>query len=224
MMRTSPGIRPILAALALIGAGAADAPAAGFPWKSLAARPDDWYRGDEAARLAENVLSHQAERGDWPKNFDTSATPYRGDRSKLRGTFDNGATVGEMRFLARRLRRHRTGPLPRGLPQGARPCPGGAVPRRRMAANGPARQGIPAIRHLQRQHGGQPAGARPRRGAVRRLRVRRPPAPRGRRAGLRRGGSPASSSARSGSTAGSPPGAPSTMRRPSSPAAPGPSS
>ena len=101
MTRTSFGSRSIVAALALIGASAADAPAAGFPWRSLAARPDDWYRGDEAARLAENVLSHQAERGDWPKNFDTSAEPYRGDRSKLRGTFDNGATVGEMRFLAR---------------------------------------------------------------------------------------------------------------------------
>jgi PelA/Pel-15E family pectate lyase len=101
MFRTNFGIRPIVAALALIEAGAADAPAAGLPWKSFAARPDDWYRGDEAARLAANVLSHQDERGDWPKNFDTSAAPYRGDRSRLRGTFDNGATVGEMRFLAR---------------------------------------------------------------------------------------------------------------------------
>jgi PelA/Pel-15E family pectate lyase len=101
MTRTRPGIRPIVAALALIGAGGADTRAAGFPWKSLAARPDAWYRGDEAARLAENVLSHQSERGDWPKNLDTSAAPYRGDRSGLRGTFDNGATVGEMRFLAR---------------------------------------------------------------------------------------------------------------------------
>src|SRR5262245_46009213 len=75
----TPAIRPIVAALALIGAGATPAPAAGFPWKSLAARPDDWYRGDEAARLAGNVLSHQSDRCDWPKNLDTSAAPYRGD-------------------------------------------------------------------------------------------------------------------------------------------------
>jgi PelA/Pel-15E family pectate lyase len=101
MTRTRPGIRPMVAAFALIGAGAADAPAAGFPWKSFAAKPDAWYRGDEAARIAENVLSHQSERGDWPKNLDTSAAPYRDDRSRLFGTFDNGATVGEMRFLAR---------------------------------------------------------------------------------------------------------------------------
>jgi pectate lyase len=101
MTRTSFGIRPIIAALALVAAGAVDAPAASFPWKSFAARPDDWYRSDEAARLAENVLSYQSEQGDWPKNLDTSAAPYRGDRADLRGTFDNGATVGEMRFLAR---------------------------------------------------------------------------------------------------------------------------
>jgi PelA/Pel-15E family pectate lyase len=101
MTRTRPLIRTVVAALALIGAGAGNAPAAGFPWKSLAAKPAAWYRSDEAARLAENVLSHQTEQGDWPKNLDTSAAPYRGDRSRLRGTFDNGATVGEMRFLAR---------------------------------------------------------------------------------------------------------------------------
>lgn len=101
MTRTTRGLRPILAAILLIGADGPQSLAAGFPWKALSARLDDWYRGDEAAHLAENVLSHQADRGDWPKNLDTSAAPYRGDRSALRGTFDNGATVGEIRFLAR---------------------------------------------------------------------------------------------------------------------------
>ncbi len=107
MTRPILAIQPVVAALALVVAGAADAAGAGFTWKSLSAKPDAWYRGDEAARLAENVLSHQSEQGDWPKNLDTSAAPYRGDRSRLRGTFDNGATIGEMRFLARALRRHR---------------------------------------------------------------------------------------------------------------------
>lgn len=98
-MRTS--IRPIVAVMAVAATLPGDSRAAGFPWKSLAARPDAWYRGDEAARLAENVLSHQSTRGDWPKNLDTSASPYHGDRTRLAGTFDNGATTGEMRFLAR---------------------------------------------------------------------------------------------------------------------------
>ena len=99
MSRTRIRILPIAASMFLIGAGVA--PAAGFPRTFFAAKPDAWYRSDEAARLAENVLSHQSERGDWPKNVNTSAAPYRGDRSRLRGTFDNGATVGQMRFLAR---------------------------------------------------------------------------------------------------------------------------
>jgi hypothetical protein len=101
MTRTMRGIRPIVAALALNAAGAEGAAAAGFPWKSFAAKPDAWHRGDEAARLAEYVLSHQSARGDWPKDLNTSAAQYRGDRARLRGTFDDGATVGEMRFLGR---------------------------------------------------------------------------------------------------------------------------
>ncbi|MEI8191601.1 MAG: pectate lyase, partial [candidate division NC10 bacterium] len=51
--------------------------------------------------VAENVLSHQSSQGSWPKNTDTAARRYEGDPAKLQGTFDNGATVGEMQFLAR---------------------------------------------------------------------------------------------------------------------------
>lgn len=61
----------------------------------------DWYRGEEAARIAANVLSYQSPEGSWPKNIDTTATSYTGEPAKLRGTFDNGATTGELRFLAR---------------------------------------------------------------------------------------------------------------------------
>ena len=172
MTRTKCPIGPILAVLFLLVAVPSGAPAAGFPWKAFAARPDSWYRGDEAARLAENVLSHQSERGDWPKNVDTSAAPYRGDRSRLRGTFDNGATVGEMRFLARAFvatgrARYRDAFIR------ARPRAGRAVPERRMAAIVPARPGVRPLYHIQRQHDGQPPEARPRRGAGRWLPVRR---------------------------------------------------
>ena len=51
-----------------------------------------------------NIRSHQSRRGDWPKNVDNSAEPYQGDPAKIEGTFDNGATVGELRFLARAFR------------------------------------------------------------------------------------------------------------------------
>ncbi len=68
------------------------------PWLR---HPEAWYRGPEARRVAQNVLSHQTASGDWPKNTDTFSRPFTGDRHSLQGTFDNGATVREVRFLAR---------------------------------------------------------------------------------------------------------------------------
>jgi PelA/Pel-15E family pectate lyase len=66
-------------------------------------KPDSWFAGDEAKRVATNILSYQSNLGGWPKNLDTTAAPYAGaDRSKdLQPTFDNGATTDELRFLAR---------------------------------------------------------------------------------------------------------------------------
>jgi PelA/Pel-15E family pectate lyase len=98
--------RPLLvAALGLLGPIAAHSVAAeSFPWKSYASKPDAWYRGPAGIEAAENVLSHRAEAGDWPKNLDTSKQRFTGDRAKIQGTFDNGATVGETRFLARAFR------------------------------------------------------------------------------------------------------------------------
>ena len=78
--------------------------AAGADWKGLLAKPDDWYRGPDGRAAVANVLSHQSPRGDWPKNLDTTARPSTVDRGKIAGTFDNGATVGEVRFLARAAR------------------------------------------------------------------------------------------------------------------------
>ena len=76
-------------------------PVGAASWKDFAGRPDQWYRSEEGLRIADNVLSFQSPGGSWPKNTDTASAPYRGDPQQLRGTFDNGATRGEMRFLAR---------------------------------------------------------------------------------------------------------------------------
>src|SRR5688572_29631231 len=62
---------------------------------------DDWFRSAEGRKAADNVLSWQSPRGDWPKSIDTAGAKHDGDRSKLKGTFDNRATVDEIRFLAR---------------------------------------------------------------------------------------------------------------------------
>jgi pectate lyase len=97
-------VPPLLTTVALCATWTACADAAGFPCKDYAARPDDWYRSAEGRRVAGNVLSHQSDRGDWPKNLDTSRSRFGGDGKALHGTFDNGATVGEVRFLARSFR------------------------------------------------------------------------------------------------------------------------
>jgi pectate lyase len=65
------------------------------------ARSDAWFRGEEAARVAANILSYQSDLGGWPKNIDTTAAAYAGDRKDLKPTFDNDATTDELRFLAR---------------------------------------------------------------------------------------------------------------------------
>lgn len=70
-------------------------------WSRLGRQSDAWFASDEGRRLTVHVLSQQSARGDWPKNIDTTASVLSGDPSKIQGTFDNGATVGELRFLAR---------------------------------------------------------------------------------------------------------------------------
>src|SRR5688500_3732393 len=78
-------------------------PAATAPADSTAAKhlrhPDDWYKTEEARRIADAVLSFQSPRGDWPKNTDTANAPYTGRPEDLKGTFDNGATTTELRYL-----------------------------------------------------------------------------------------------------------------------------
>lgn len=64
-------------------------------------RPDDWFASAEGRQIADHILSHQSELGGWPKNVDTTAKPYTGNRDRIQPTFDNGATADEMRYLAR---------------------------------------------------------------------------------------------------------------------------
>jgi PelA/Pel-15E family pectate lyase len=89
-----------VATVALLTILASVAPAASGARQYLK-KPDDWFAGDEAKRIAASILSYQADLGGWPKNIDTTAAPYRGDRKDLKPTFDNDATTDELRFLAR---------------------------------------------------------------------------------------------------------------------------
>jgi pectate lyase len=67
----------------------------------LSKKPDSWFLSDEGRQSLEHILSWQSDHGDWPKNTDTTTKVFSGDREKLRGTFDNGATTGELRALER---------------------------------------------------------------------------------------------------------------------------
>ena len=64
-------------------------------------KPDAWFADDEGRRIAAAILSFQSDLGGWPKNLDTTAAPFTGDRAELRPTYDNRATTDELRFLAR---------------------------------------------------------------------------------------------------------------------------
>jgi pectate lyase len=91
--------RRLIAIVTLLLISASLARAADGP-RQYFKKPAAWFATDDAKRVAANILSHQSEPGGWPKNIDTTAQPYTGDRKDLKPTFDNSATTDELRFLA----------------------------------------------------------------------------------------------------------------------------
>jgi PelA/Pel-15E family pectate lyase len=78
-------------------------------WKQVANQlPDEWYASEHAKAVADNVIFCQQDIGGWAKN-----TPYHHPltgkdsaavirlRPSIGATFDNGATIMEMNFLAK---------------------------------------------------------------------------------------------------------------------------
>jgi pectate lyase len=86
--------------LFLCGAAASGRPS----WGRYLAKPDQWFQDDEGKQIIENILSWQDNHGAWPKNTNTDTKSFSGDHEKLKGSFDNEATTGEMRMLARAFR------------------------------------------------------------------------------------------------------------------------
>lgn len=76
---------------------------AATPPEKLLARNDAWFASQEGQRIMSNILDWQTSNGDWPKNVDTTS-PITGESQKEPGTFDNGATTGELRLVARAFR------------------------------------------------------------------------------------------------------------------------
>ena len=90
-----------------------------------AARPAEWFTTTDARKMADNVITFQTPAGGWSKNFNAAdharqpgeafaphsnlsrfLTPGDNDQPadsgwSYIGTFDNDATIGELRFLAK---------------------------------------------------------------------------------------------------------------------------
>ncbi|WP_308992181.1 pectate lyase [Mariniflexile litorale] len=78
-------------------------------WSHVATKmPTEWYGSKEAKLIAENVLLAQKEIGGWEKNTayhlefsESEKAKYLLKKKEKGGTFDNGATITELKFLAK---------------------------------------------------------------------------------------------------------------------------
>lgn len=76
-------------------------------WNKVAQKmPAEWYASNDAQTIAQTVISFQTDQGGWPKNVQYHIHALHPDRVKpgeriCGGTFDNGATITELRFLAK---------------------------------------------------------------------------------------------------------------------------
>lgn len=98
----TPAIRSLIAVcmFSILGASAIITPVARATVpRSFLKRDLKWFHSEEGQTLVGRVLSHQSTVGSWPK-IDTTAE-YTADDNRSSGTFDNGATTSEVRFLAR---------------------------------------------------------------------------------------------------------------------------
>lgn len=78
-------------------------------WREAQHQDSPWYSGDEARRIADNVVLYQNNNGGWLKNIDMADPLDEAQKRQLRKekscnsgtTIDNGATYTQMRYLAR---------------------------------------------------------------------------------------------------------------------------
>lgn len=85
-------------------------------WKRVAlGLGDDFYKSEEAKRIADNVLLYQLTTGAWPKNIFMAKELTESEKVEIiskkgdvdEGTIDNGATTTEIQFLAKVYREHK---------------------------------------------------------------------------------------------------------------------
>ena len=96
--------------VAAITAGAEEGEKSVSPisWNRCLRMKPEFYGGDEAIRIADNVLLYQRNTGGWQKGVDMARILSEKDKARLRerknrkdSTLDNGATRTQMRYLAK---------------------------------------------------------------------------------------------------------------------------
>ncbi|HEY7184593.1 MAG TPA: pectate lyase [Blastocatellia bacterium] len=77
-------------------------------WDDCLDQKPEWYAGDEAKRIADNVLLYQRESGGWPKNINMAVVMSEQAKAGIAkekslddSLIDNGATYTQMAYLAR---------------------------------------------------------------------------------------------------------------------------
>src|SRR5258706_14338101 len=92
----------------IISVRAVKTAAATVKWHDALRQKAEWYRSDEAVRIADNLLVYQRDIGGWPKNIDMAAVLTETERSSIASdkhvddsTIDNGATYTQLNYLAR---------------------------------------------------------------------------------------------------------------------------
>jgi PelA/Pel-15E family pectate lyase len=77
-------------------------------WDDCLKQKPAWYAGDEAIRIADNVLLYQRETGGWPKNIDMAVVLSEQEKAEIAkqkskddSLIDNGATYTQMEYLAK---------------------------------------------------------------------------------------------------------------------------
>ena len=100
--------RSLEAERAALGVRAGPPAPGGPPFALGAAMTGEWFRSAEARRLAHVIVSFQTPTGGWSKNLALDGEPRRKGQGytasegwEYVGTFDNGATTEQLRFLGR---------------------------------------------------------------------------------------------------------------------------
>ena len=95
-------------AVITLGAQGGEKPFRVISWKRCLSQRPEFYFGDEAVRIADNVLLYQHENGGWLKGIDMAAVLSEEDKAALlrdknkgNSTIDNGATHTQIRYLAK---------------------------------------------------------------------------------------------------------------------------